>query len=163
MPPVIVPHPNDVRGPIEETNNALRDAREKQFVEDKAALEADFHADLATIEANKQAALRAAGLNADGGVPESYPRPVWHQKPTQAGGGTTGDMQTVANPAGLVGGETAAFTYQWQRDGVDIGGATANTRVLAGADENHKIRCKVGAVNTYGTTYAYTNEITALP
>lgn len=163
MPPVIVPHPNEVRGPIELEQNALRDAREKQYVTDKRALEDTYHDDLAVLKTNKENALKAAGLNPDGGVPESYPRPVWHSNPVQTGGGTTGDTQTVGNPAALVGGETAAFTYQWQRDGVDIGGATANTRVLAAADENTKIRCKVGAVNTYGTEYAYTNEITALP
>lgn len=162
MPPVIVPHPNTVRGPIEETHNALRDAREKQYVTDKAALEETFHDDLATLRTNKETALKAAGLNADGDTPESYPRPVWHSNPVQTGGGTTGDTQTVGAPGALVGGETD-IDYQWQRDGVDIGGATTNQRVLAIADEGTQIRCKVTASNTYGSTDAYTNEITALP
>lgn len=163
MPPVIIDHPNTIRGPIELTHNELRDAREKQYVEDKAALEADFHADLAVLRTNKENALLAAGLNADGGTPSDYPAPQWTGTPSQSGGGTTGDTQTVANPASLVGGE-ASFTYQWMRNGVAIGGATANTRVLVQADEGTSLKCRVTALGADGSSsYRDTNAITPAP
>lgn len=78
MPPVIVPHPTTVRGPIESEHNALRDAREKKFVKDQTDLETAYRADLAEIQANKETALLAAGLNADGGTPDDYPN---HEAP----------------------------------------------------------------------------------
>jgi hypothetical protein len=163
MPPVIIDHPNTIRGPIELTHNELRDAREKQYVDDKTALDEDFHADLAVLRTNKENALKAAGLNADGGVPSDYPAPQWLGTPAQTGGGTTGDTQTVTNPASIVGGE-ASFTYQWMRDGVAIGGATASTRVLAGADEGKSIKCRVTAVGAdSATSYRDTNAIVAAP
>lgn len=64
--------PDEVRGPIEQTHNALRDAREKKYVDDRVALEATYHTNLRTIQANKEAALVAAGLNPDGGVPPTF-------------------------------------------------------------------------------------------
>jgi hypothetical protein len=149
MPPVIVPHPNTVRGPIEETNNALRDAREKQYVTDKAALEADYHADLAAIQDTKETALMNAGLNPDGGVPESYPGPRFRGVPQITGTPTVG--QTLTCVPGAVDNDTA-LAYQWQRDGVDIGGATANTRVLAGPDEGAIMTCKVTATGALANT-----------
>lgn len=149
MPPTIVPHPNEVRGPIEEQHNALRDAREKQYVTDKAALEATFHADLATLKTNKETALMNAGLNPDGGVPESYPGPRFREVPQITGTPTVG--QTLTCVPGAVDNDTA-LAYQWQRDGVDIGGATANTRVLAAADEGAIMTCVVTATGTLANT-----------
>jgi hypothetical protein len=61
-----------VRGPIEETHNKTRDDREKQYVTDRGALEADYHSDLADIADAKSAALVTAGLNPDGSTPPDY-------------------------------------------------------------------------------------------
>lgn len=41
--------------------------------------------------------------------------------------------------------EALSYTYQWKRDGVSIGGATANTRVLSGADIGAVMTCTVTA------------------
>lgn len=85
MPPVIVPNPETVRGPIEQTHNELRDAREKRFVTDRVALEAAYHADLVQIQTDKEAALLAAGLNSDGSIPPHYGGQTVPTLPTPGG------------------------------------------------------------------------------
>lgn len=152
---VIVPHPNTIRGPVEETHNALRDAREKQYVDDQTALEEDYHADLAVLKTNKENALYAVGLNKDGGVPETYPRPMFQGVPTISGTKQVGQTLT-ATPPTIIDDDTLA--YQWARDGVDIGGATANTRVLAGPDQGKKMTVRVTATNEHGSTSATSAE-----
>jgi hypothetical protein len=149
MPPVIVPHPNTVRGPIEEAHNKLRDDREKAYVAAKAALEETFHNDLDTLKTNKETALLNAGLNPDGGVPESYPGPRFRSQPQITGTPTVG--QTLTCVPGTVDNDTA-LAYQWQRDGVDIGGATANTRVLVAGDAGMVMTCKVTATGALANT-----------
>jgi hypothetical protein len=155
MPPVIVPHPNTIRGPIEITHNDLRDAREKQYVTDKLALEADFHADLAVLKTNKEAALLAAGLNTDGGVPESYPTPFFVDGPDVTGTAQVGQTLTCA-PGTVV--DDDSLAYQWYRDDVAIGGATANTRVLAGPDLGLRMHCVVTATNEHGSNSKASNK-----
>jgi hypothetical protein len=71
-PPPAFQTANDVRGPIEQTHNKLRDDREKKYTDDRVALEATYHSDLKAIQQAKQDALVAAGLNPDGGVPQSF-------------------------------------------------------------------------------------------
>lgn len=156
MPPVIVPHPNTIRGPIEETHNALRDAREQEYIEAKTALEADFHADLAVLRTNKENALVAAGLNPDGGTPSDYPEPQFVLDPVVTGTAQVGQTLTcnANNPVG-----DTSLSYQWQRDGVDIGGATANTRVLTGPDQGKMMRCVVTATNDAGSNSKPSNAV----
>lgn len=62
------------RASVESQHNQLRDARERQFVEDKAALEQDYQRDLVELRRNKEAALSAVGLNPDGGDPQERPQ-----------------------------------------------------------------------------------------
>jgi hypothetical protein len=156
-------HPNTIRGPIEVEHQTLIDARKKTYTNAKTALEDTFHSDMATLQAARVADLEAAGLNADGSVPADYPAPQWLASPTQSGGGTTGDTQTVADPAAIVGGE-ASFTYQWMRNGVAIGGATANTRVLVLADEGTTLKCRVTAAGADdSTSFRDTNSIVPAP
>ena len=47
-----------------------------------------------------------------------------------------------------------SFTYQWERDGANIAGATNSTYLLASADATHKIQVAVTATNTTGSTTA---------
>lgn len=144
-------HPNELRAPIELTHNTLRDEREQQYVADKRALEDDFHADLAVIQTNKETALAAAGFNPDGswdpatfatGLPVNTAAPG-----VPTGTKTSGSTVTAVNGTWQ---NADSFTYQWQRDGVNIGGATAQTRVLAGADVSHVMRCVITAHNEQG-------------
>ncbi len=44
------------------------------------------------------------------------------------------------------------FTYQWQRGGVNIGGATASTYVVTHADEGHNLSSLVVATNGSGSS-----------
>ena len=69
---VNVPNPVDIRAPIESAHNAVRDAREKQYVTDRVALDVAYHTDLASIQHDKETALVAAGLNTDGSAPGGY-------------------------------------------------------------------------------------------
>jgi len=71
-PPPTPQTPDEIRGPIELTHNKTRDDREQQYVAARVALENAYHADLRTIQAAKEAALVAAGLNPDGGVPPTF-------------------------------------------------------------------------------------------
>lgn len=47
-----------------------------------------------------------------------------------------------------------SYAYLWLRDGVPIGGATANTYTLVNADYDTDISCQVSATNNDGTTPA---------
>jgi hypothetical protein len=62
-------NPDEIRGPIESQYNKQRDDREKLYVQQRVALEANFHQDLRVIRHAKEDALVAAGLNPDGSVP----------------------------------------------------------------------------------------------
>lgn len=50
-----------------------------------------------------------------------------------------------------------SYSYQWRRDGVNIGGATSNTYTLVTADAGCDITCKVTAVNSYGSAFDVSN------
>lgn len=52
-------------------------------------------------------------------------------------------------------GSPTGYTYQWTRDGTNIGAATAATYTLVSADTGgHKIQCRVTATNVTGSTAA---------
>lgn len=53
----------------------------------------------------------------------------------------------------------ATFSYQWQRDGVDIGGATANTYTVVAADIGSSITAVVTASNPAGSASASSNAL----
>lgn len=46
----------------------------------------------------------------------------------------------------------STYAYQWQRDGVNISGATSNTYVLDAADVGSTVTCNVTATNFVGNT-----------
>lgn len=58
------------RAAVESEHNGIRDARERQFIADRNALEEAYSSDLVDIRRAKEAALRATGLNSDGGDPQ---------------------------------------------------------------------------------------------
>ena len=51
------------------------------------------------------------------------------------------------------------FTYQWQRNGSNIGGATANTYTLVDADDGTSVRAVVTATNVAGSASANSNAL----
>ena len=54
--------------------------------------------------------------------------------------------------------EPTSFIHQWQRDGVDIAGATGETYTLVAADEGALIRHVLIAVNASGQSEPVTSE-----
>lgn len=155
--PVIVDHPNTVRGPIEQTHNGLRDDREKQYIRDKVALEAAYHSDLDDIQSDKEDALVAAGLNPDGSVPVGYgSAPVNGAAPSITGDAVVGE--TLHSSVGAWSG-VPSFTYKWQKKtsttpAADISGATAATYDVVQGDVDAQIRVSVTATNDWGTNTA---------
>lgn len=90
------------------------------------------------------------------------PGPVGIDTPAQPVPTTT---QTLACNTGKWSGRPTSYAYQWQRAGVDIGGATSATYVLATADVATAITCVVTATNASGATAASSNALipTAIP
>jgi hypothetical protein len=86
-------------------------------------------------------------------------KPVNTVLPVVTGTPTVG--QTLTCPTGTWSG-SPSFTYQWQRDNVNIGGATANTYLLVVGDGTHNVRCRVTGTNAGGaTTVSTANQLIA--
>lgn len=146
--PVIVPHPNTIRGPIESVYNGRRDAIEKQYIADKVDLEADYHAALAANQSDKEDALAAAGLNPDGGTPDDYGVALKNLTVPTITGTPAVDAELTAHPGSWTASPTLA--YKWQRaddaDGTnvaDIAAATAAKYTVTSADEDKFVRVVV--------------------
>ena len=79
--------------------------------------------------------------------------------PVVSGSLTLGATLTTTNGTwtGAVGG---SFTYQWQRGGVDIAGATASTYTIVAADSAASVRCVVTYTNSGGAVSANSNAVT---
>jgi hypothetical protein len=61
-------------------------------------------------------------------------------------------------------GTPTSYTYQWKRDGTNIGGATSATYTLVSADTGgHQITCVVTATNATGSTAAPPSNAIAVP
>jgi hypothetical protein len=101
----------------------------------------------------------ASWVVATGGVPPGPP--ALGGPPAISGNGVVG--QTLSCTTGNWTNIPTGYGYQWQRDGVNIGGATASTYVLVDADGNHAVRCQVTASNSVGSGTLTTNTINVLP
>jgi hypothetical protein len=107
--------------------------------------------------------LRATALSAGShrGLVFSAPAaslPANTVAPVVSGIGYVG--QTLATTNGTWTGNPApTFAYQWQRNGSNIGGATASTYVVTLADEGVPVRCVVTATNSEGSASANSNAI----
>lgn len=61
-------------------------------------------------------------------------------------------------------GGTTSFTYTWQRDGTNIGAATAATYTLTGSDiGGHRITSTVVAINAQGNTTSLPSNVITVP
>jgi len=77
--------------------------------------------------------------------------------------GTATRDQTLSTTNGTwTGVPTPTYSYQWQRGGSDIGGATGSTYTLVTADVGYAIRCVVTASNTVSSTSANSNTTAAV-
>ena len=79
--------------------------------------------------------------------------------PVASGTTALGDTLSSTNGTwtGAVGG---AYSYQWQRNGVDIAGATSSTYNIVVADSAADVRCVVTYTNSGGAASANSNAIT---
>jgi len=87
--------------------------------------------------------------------------PVNTVAPVVSGSSGFGDVLTTTN--GTWTGYPASFSYayQWQRNGSNIGGATASTYTIVAGDSAASITCVVTATNAEGSTAQASNGITA--
>lgn len=83
--------------------------------------------------------------------------PVNTVAPVISGTPTVG--QTLSTTNGTWTGSPSGYTYQWNRDGVAISGATASTYVLVGGDATKTVTCTVTATNAGGSTAATSNSL----
>lgn len=73
--------------------------------------------------------------------------------------GTVRRGSTLSTTDGTWTNTPTSFTYQWQRNNVNIAAATANTYVLVAADVPTNVRCVVTGVNGGGSTPANSNTV----
>lgn len=78
--------------------------------------------------------------------------------PVASGTGVVGQQLSTTDGT-WTGDATITFTYQWQRDAVNIGGATASTYTLQAADGGTNVRCVVTGTNSAGSSSANSNAI----
>lgn len=85
-------------------------------------------------------------------------KPINTVAPVVTGTATVG--QTLSCTTGTWDAAPAAitYTYQWQRNTSNIGGATGSTYVLKGADIGNTVRCVVTATNAAGSASANSNS-----
>lgn len=84
--------------------------------------------------------------NSVGSIAPSGIAPVNTVAPVASGTVRIGQTLT-STPGTWTGTPTPTYAYQWRRDGVDIGGATASTYVVVAADMACEIDCVVTASN----------------
>lgn len=95
--------------------------------------------------------LLASVGNSYGSIPVNTVAPVVS--------GTAAVNQTLSTTNGTwTGAPSPTFTYQWQRNNVNISGATSSTYLVVVADIGNPIRCVVTATNSLGAVSANSNE-----
>ena len=84
--------------------------------------------------------------------------PVNTVAPAVTGTATVGS--TLTSTTGTwTGSPTPTFTYQWRRNGVAIGGATASTYLIDALDVGTSVTCQVTATNARGSAAAVSNAV----
>lgn len=86
--------------------------------------------------------------------------PVADVAPVITGSANQGSTLTVSTPGTYTGDPIDTTTYKWQRDGVDIGGATGVTYASVSADIGHAVRAVETATNAGGSASQNSNAIT---
>lgn len=84
--------------------------------------------------------------------------PVNTVAPVVSGTATFGQTLTTTNGTWTAAPAITGYTYQWQRNTSNIGGATSSTYVLQSADIGNTVRCVVTATNAVGSTSANSNS-----
>ena len=84
--------------------------------------------------------------------------PVNTVTPVISGTNAVGQTLTTTNGT-WTGIPSPTYTYQWKRDGSNIGGATSVTYVLVEADADTNVTCEVTATNALGAASATSNSL----
>jgi hypothetical protein len=79
--------------------------------------------------------------------------------PVVSGTNTVGSILTTTNGS-WSGSLPITYTYQWLRNGSNIGGATSSTYNLVTADTSNEVSCRVTATNSVGSANATSNSLT---
>ena len=91
-----------------------------------------------------------------------FSAPVNTIAPVIAGGNTVGILLKVTDNGTWTGTLPIIYSYQWQRNGIDIVGETASEYTTVLADLGQIITCLVTATNIAGSASATSNDITIL-
>lgn len=100
--------------------------------------------------------LAIQALNAVNAIAASLP-PIQTAPPAISGTPTVGSVLTSSKGTWL---GVPSFTYQWQRGGVPINGATGLSYTLVSADSGATITAVITATNARGATSATTQAVT---
>ena len=104
--------------------------------------------------------IGAINTSLGGGMaPPSNP-PVNTVAPALSGTQKVGNILSCST--GTWTGASITYTYQWKRDGVNIGGATSSTYELTTTDYNTVISCAVTATNPDGSATVASNNSSAI-
>jgi len=86
----------------------------------------------------------------------AYSAPSNTVAPVVSGTATVGQTLSTTNGTWL-GSAPITYTYQWQRNDINISSATSSTYTLVAADASNPVRCVVTGTNTYGNASANSN------
>jgi hypothetical protein len=103
---------------------------------------------------------RKGGVGTVGAGPGPPPWPENSVPPVISGAGTVGSVLSCTTGAWT--NSPTGYAYRWQRNGVNIAGATSSTYTVASADAGTSITCDVTASNASGSTVAGSNAISVL-
>jgi len=111
-----------------------------------------------TATVSGPAGAQTATATSSAVVPQAPSGPTNSVPPSISGTAASGSRLTCAPGTWSM---SPTFTYQWQRDGLSIGGATNSEYDVQGADEVHSITCRVTA--TSGVQSAVATSAAVVP
>jgi len=90
-------------------------------------------------------------------------RPINTVAPAVTGTVVVGQTLSTTNGTWDAAPASISYTYQWQRNTSNIGGATSSTYVIQTADIGNTLRCVVTATNAVGAASANSNSTSQVP
>lgn len=111
-----------------------------------------------TVEATNAAGSVQAVSNSVGPIASAATPPVNTVAPVVSGTVRIGELLSTTDGT-WTGTPAPTYTYQWTRDGVDIGGATSATYTVVAADISAQIACEVTATNSAGSAMEPSNNL----
>jgi len=114
-----------------------------------------------TFRVTARNSIGNSAASADSNSITTYSTPVLTVSPVISG--TTKFGSTLSSTTGTwTGTAPISYTYQWQRNSSNITGATSSTYTIVQADIGNQLRCRVTAINAYGSTVANTSNTSTI-